>query len=598
MLFQRLRHRLKRFIRQRKFGIWYDAAYRLPITSLAPTVQLEPRRADYALWYLADIRAITPEQVKKPKRITFRDLARVHDHQYLESLNHAKTLGPYFYAEEWDIPTDEVIRTLRLACGGTLEGARFALHNNGVALNLLGGFHHASPNRGGPLCPLNDIAVAVETLRSDGFKGQVVVLDFDAHPPDGTEDCLGGKPNVWLGSISGTTWGPLPHTDETVLSDDASDAAYIQALRALLERMPEPDLAFVIAGGDVLADDHMGGLDLSLHGTRERDLILDNALAGVPSVWLPGGGYHKHSWKVLAGTGLILTTGSTQSIPKDYQPLATHYHSIASKFDPTLLPGMENEPLITEADFAEILGMPAQPDKQLFLGYYTAAAIEYGLFQYGLLDNVRRLGYDPLTVKVDKANEGDRFQLWGKFKGEDELLVELVAEKQLVDDKRVLYIHWLTMRHPKGIFNDNRPQLPGQKLPGLGLAKEAGELLKLMSIRLKLHGVAFQPAWFHIAYAMRRKFQFVSPERQGRFEALIRDTQEMPLKDTTLLIFHEQFLCNGEPYIWESGIMLVREEEYTEEEEQRKLEAFENTTFTLREGAHIPESLHEDPLHD
>ncbi len=318
MLLQRLKHGLKRWWRQRNFSIWYAPSYRLPLTSLASHHRLDPRRAEFALWYLLDVHSVEHSQVHTPTKVSFKDLARVHQPQYLESLNHAKTLASIFTVDPWDIPTEQLVNSYRLACGGTLQGARFALEKNGIAFNLLGGFHHASPHRSGPLCPINDIAVAIETIRDEGFQGQVVVLDLDAHPPDGTEDCLKHAPKVWLGSLSAADWGPLPHTDETVLPLGCDDQTYQTALQALLHRMPTPDLAFVIAGGDVLADDHMGGLGLSLKGVRQRDRLVDNILAGTPSVWLPGGGYHPNAWKVLTGTGLILTTGSTASIPKGY----------------------------------------------------------------------------------------------------------------------------------------------------------------------------------------------------------------------------------------------------------------------------------------
>src|SRR5438874_280819 len=79
---------------------------------------------------------------------------------------------------------------------GTLEAAREMLspaNRRRVgrrALNLLGGFHHARPDVAAGFCPVNDIAVAVAAAREEGFQGRVLVLDLDAHPPDGTAACL------------------------------------------------------------------------------------------------------------------------------------------------------------------------------------------------------------------------------------------------------------------------------------------------------------------------------------------------------------------------------------------------------------------------
>jgi hypothetical protein len=99
---------------------------------------------------------------------------------------------------------------------------------------------------------------AIAAVRADGFSGRVLVLDLDAHPPDGLAACLAGDPSCFIGSISGSDWGPLPGVDETVLPERAGDSAYLSALDALLARMPEGELAFVLVGGDVLATDPVG----------------------------------------------------------------------------------------------------------------------------------------------------------------------------------------------------------------------------------------------------------------------------------------------------------------------------------------------------
>jgi len=65
------------------------------------------------------------------------------------------------------------------------------------ALNLLGGFHHARPDVAGGFCPVNDVAVAIAAVRADGFRGRVLVLDLDAHPPDGLAACLAGDPSCF-----------------------------------------------------------------------------------------------------------------------------------------------------------------------------------------------------------------------------------------------------------------------------------------------------------------------------------------------------------------------------------------------------------------
>ncbi len=545
-------NQVKRWWQRRALSVWYTPAYRLPVAQLDVATGLEPRRADYAIWYLLEQRVVDLASVREPVRIRYRDIARVHTCAYLESLSQPEALARIFAVDAHLIPVDEVMRSIRLACGGTLAAAKEALHTQTATLNLLGGFHHASPSNGGGFCVINDIAIAIAVLRSEGFSGQVVVLDFDAHPPDGLADCLINDPLVWIGSLSGSDWGTLSCVDETVLPRRADDSVYLAALEKLLERMPSPALAFVIAGGDVLAGDFLGMLGMTLGGARKRDLAVKKALAGVPSVWVPGGGYHRDTWKLLAGTGIALALDAETPIPAAYDPLRARFTRIAQKITNESL---EGEEWITNEDLADALGMPSSRHYRL-LEFYTAEGLEYALFRYGLSDHVRRLGYGTPHVVIDQASVGDRMRVFAEGAGVEHLIAELVVEKQEADGASVLYIHWLTLRHGMATFASERPQLPGQEKPGLGLAREAGEMLLRMAERLGLKGVMLRPAWYHIAYAMRVDFRFVDPARQGRFEALIRAMEGIPLREATQLVAQELVEMDGNTYTWEPEPMV------------------------------------------
>ncbi|HYG69666.1 MAG TPA: histone deacetylase, partial [Anaeromyxobacteraceae bacterium] len=416
---------------------------------------------------------------------------------------------------------------------------------------LLGGFHHAAPASAGGFCPVNDIAVAIAALRAEGFGGRVAILDLDAHPPDGLAASLARDPRKWIGSLSGSDWGLLEDVDETVLPEGTGDAAYLEALGGLLSRMPRPQLAFVIAGGDVLARDRFGKLGLTLDGARQRDLAVAAELEGVPTVWLPGGGYSRFAWRVLAGTGMALASGSLDPIPTEYDPLSARYSRIAQEIAPSAL---SDSGELTAEDLEEALGIRSQRQK-LLLGFYTAAGMEHALYRYGILDQLERLGYRHFRAAFDRAGPGERVRIYGEADGTEHLLVEVILEKRRVLGVEVLYVHWLSLRNPRAQFSDNRPRLPGQEVPGLGLAREAGSMLARMAIRLGLGGVAFRPAHFHTAYTARHDFEFVDPHRQGRFEALVRDTKGLPLAEVTGLLDEGRIRANGQPYAWEADEM-------------------------------------------
>jgi len=540
------------FLLRRPVTLWYDPRYRLPLSGVEGHVGLEPRRADFAAWWLTGSAAIPARRVHAPSRIALEELARVHTPRLLESLGRPEGLAGIFGADPGELAADELLDTIRLACGGTLDATRETLRSCHPALNLLGGFHHAAPDAAGGFCPVNDVAVAIAALRAEGFTRRIVVLDLDAHPPDGLAACLRDDPKVFIGSLSGSDWGALAGVDETVLPEGSGDDAYLEALEALLRRAPYPALAFVIAGGDVLAGDKLGLLGLSLRGVRRRDLTVARWLDGVPQVWLPGGGYSHHAWRVLGGTGMALALRSLRAIPPGYDPLSQRFSGISAGLSHAEL-GETGE--LTSEDIEEALGL--RPTRQpLLLGFYTASGLELAMHRYGVFQHLARLGYQDFRVAFDMGGAGERLRLTGRAEGQTHLLVEAVLEKRRCLGAPVLYIHWLSLRNPRAQFSERRPRLPGQEVPGLGLARESGTMLALMALRLGLAGVVFRPAHFHSAYSARHHFAFVDPGRQGRWEALLRDLGHRPLLEVTTAVSEGRVLMNGQPYTWEADEMV------------------------------------------
>lgn len=541
--------------RRRPLRIFYDEAFRLPISGVeAGPRSMETRRADDALHYLQSAHAVSRREIINPTPASYEALGRVHTAAYLESLFQAETLAHIFAVDPSDVYVDEVLRTLRLAVGATIAAASFSLRRRVPTINLFGGFHHAAPNRGAGFCALNDMAVAIAELRAQGFQGKVGILDLDFHPPDGTSACLGEDASVWLGSISGADWGSLPGVDEVRLPPGTSDGAYLDALDGLLDRMPSLELVFVLSGADVLAGDRLGQFSMSLPGVRERDLRVARRLGSMPQVWLPAGGYSPHAWKVLAGVGLALAFDTDEPIPTDYDPLEARFSGISRSLPSESL---GDEPFVSEADVADALGLPRQGPHR-FLEFYTAQGMEFALERYRILPILRRLGFQGLHVVIDQVAPYDRARLLGvdAITGKTASLIELEVEKRRLGEDTFLFVNWLSLRNPRAQFSDLRPQLPGQEVPGLGLAREFTEILTLMSKRLQLAGVAFRPSWFHMAWAARHDSRFVSPERQGRFEALIRDSRRLSLLQATRAIAEGRVTLNGKPYQWEADEMV------------------------------------------
>jgi hypothetical protein len=237
---------------------------------------------------------------------------------------------------------------------------------------------------------------------------------------------------------------------------------------------------------------------------------------------------------------------------------------------------------IEEADIAADLGLPHVQRKRLF-DLYTAEGLELAFEKYGVLAHLRAMGYSDFRVEITRDPNGNHLRAYGRARGSEHLLIEAVLELRPLQEQRVLYVHWLTIRNPLAPLDETESGLPGQEVRGLGVAREVYGIFGRMAVRVGVAGVAFTPSHYHMAYASRSRCRFVSAERQGRFDAMIRDLGDRPLIEVTQAVASHQVRCNGQPYTWEADVMVHWLEPRPEDLEAAIQEA-ERCRFTLEAG--------------
>jgi acetoin utilization deacetylase AcuC-like enzyme len=199
-----------------------------------------------------------------------------------------------------------MIERARRSVGATICAARAAL-DDGVAVQLAGGTHHAHADRGAGFCVFNDTAVAARLMQAEVHRLQrrllrVWVIDLDVHQGDGTAAIFADDPTVFTLSLHGGRNYPVrkARSDLDVeLRDGCGDRAYLEALdRALHEAWQrlrdEPvGLAFYLAGADPHEGDRLGRLKLSTQGLAQRDRRVLEMLRerGIPVAVTMAGGY-------------------------------------------------------------------------------------------------------------------------------------------------------------------------------------------------------------------------------------------------------------------------------------------------------------------
>ncbi len=240
---------------------------------------------------------VSHDEIVAPDEAPWDWIARVHARDYCERLASGTLSADEVRRIGLPWSTGLVVRSRR-AVMGTILAARHALEH-GISGNLAGGTHHACSDHGEGYCVLNDVAIAIRRLRQEGRIRRALVVDLDVHHGNGTAEILAGDPDSFTLSVHGERNYPArkpPSTLDVPLPDGTSDDGYMGAMvPALADALARsaPDIAFYLAGVDVLAGDRFGRLALTRAGlaARDRHVLATLAEARVPTTLVLSGGY-------------------------------------------------------------------------------------------------------------------------------------------------------------------------------------------------------------------------------------------------------------------------------------------------------------------
>ena len=159
-------------------------------------------------------------------------------------------------------------------------------------------------------CSINSVAVLARALQAEGLAERVLIVDWDVHHGNGTQDAFYDDPTVFFLSLH--QWPAYPGTGaarergvgagegttlNVPLAPGTGRDLYLAALDEGLSRAAEafdPDFVLASAGFDVLADDPLGDLQLEppdLRAVAARVRALAEARCAGRIVALLEGGY-------------------------------------------------------------------------------------------------------------------------------------------------------------------------------------------------------------------------------------------------------------------------------------------------------------------
>lgn len=249
---------------------------------------------------IIDNRLVPPTDLELAPEATAEQMALAHDRDYLNriitgtlSAKEIRRIGlPWSGAL--------VKRTLH-SVGATIQACRMAMQD-GIAVSLSGGTHHAFYDRGEGFCLLNDSVIASRSLQKEGVIQRAIIIDCDVHQGNGTAALCAADPTIYTFSIHGRNNFPFHKEKSNLdidLEDGSGDKSYLSALREGLRRVKaefDAQLAIYLAGSDPYRKDHYGRLALTKKGLSARDSLVMQWCrnARLPVAVTMAGGYAKN----------------------------------------------------------------------------------------------------------------------------------------------------------------------------------------------------------------------------------------------------------------------------------------------------------------
>jgi acetoin utilization deacetylase AcuC-like enzyme len=251
----------------------------------------------------------------RPKNASIKQLRRVHSPALIEHIRQVSSFGGGLLDHGDTYATSDSYELARLAVGSScslVDAVMQGRAKNGIGLVRPPG-HHAEYDRISGFCLFNNVAAAAKHAQAVYGVKRVMVLDYDVHHGNGTQDIFYNDDSVLFvsthlfmprffypgtGALEETGVGRgFGYTLNVPLLPDFGDEGYFQIFKELIEpKVAEfkPELILISAGFDAHWRDPlaMAGLTLTGYARISRALVeLANKWCNGRILFILEGGY-------------------------------------------------------------------------------------------------------------------------------------------------------------------------------------------------------------------------------------------------------------------------------------------------------------------
>ncbi|KAK2645843.1 hypothetical protein Ddye_021038 [Dipteronia dyeriana] len=267
-----------------KVPVIYSSAYNISFLGIEKLHPFDSSKWGCICQFLNLDGVLDKKCIVEPLEASTEDLLVVHSKTYLDSLKSSPNVAmiievppvalfPNFLVQK------NVLFPFRKQVGGTILAAKLA-KERGWAINVGGGFHHCSADKGGGFCAYADITLCIHYAFVRLNISRVMIIDLDAHQGNGHEKDFANDRRVYTLDIYNPGIYPFDYEAKRyidqkvqVVSGTTTDE-YMKKLDEALEVAEhkfDPELVIYNAGTDILDGDPLGMLKVSPDGIAIRD---------------------------------------------------------------------------------------------------------------------------------------------------------------------------------------------------------------------------------------------------------------------------------------------------------------------------------------